>query len=47
MMIRVVLFRNKYDILSLYRPNELKNAIVALGMEQSIEDIVNMIQDLD
>ncbi|CAK69979.1 unnamed protein product (macronuclear) [Paramecium tetraurelia] len=28
-------------------PNELKNAIVALGMEQSIEDIVNMIQDLD
>ncbi|CAD8078949.1 unnamed protein product [Paramecium sonneborni] len=28
-------------------PNEMKNAIIALGMEQSAEDIVNMIQDLD
>ncbi|CAK78571.1 unnamed protein product (macronuclear) [Paramecium tetraurelia] len=28
-------------------PNEMKNAIIALGMEQSAEEIVNMIQDLD
>lgn len=45
MMIRVELSRNKFYLIK--RPNEMKNAIIALGMEQSAEEIVNMIQDLD
>lgn len=36
-----------YHLNKIIRPNELKNAIKALGLEKSAEEILQLVEDLD
>ena len=43
----VVQSRIKQNKIIIKRPNELKNAIIALGLDKSAEEILRLVEDLD
>ena len=42
-----ITYEIKYPNFYFYSPNELKNAIIALGLEKSAEEILELVEDLD